>query len=143
MIMVHNDKVETIEYLTSLPDTVSLEEIIYHLSVRREIFLGLKDCEEGHTIPHAQVKKELQRYMQDLEERRNQWKDRLDINPEICFNKIRIKGTRIYISVIFDMFAAGESEMTILDEYPSLTKEDIRAAMAYASFVFYHRRIKD
>jgi uncharacterized protein (DUF433 family) len=139
--MVQNDKQETIDFLKTLPETVSLEEIIYHLIVRREIFLGLKDIKENKTIPHEQVVKEMETYMEDLKERQYSWKDWLDINPEICFNKIRIKGTRIYISLIFDFFTVGESEGAILEEYPSLTKEDIRAAMSYAAFVLYHRRI--
>lgn len=61
------------------------------------------------------------------------WKDRISVDPNICHGKVCIKGTRIMVSVILDNLAAGESVESILRSYPSLTAEDIQAALWYAA----------
>mgnify|MGYP001476248772 FL=1 len=59
--------------------------------------------------------------------------DRISIDPNVCFGKPCIKGTRIWVSLILDFLASGESEIDILAAYPQLKPEDIRAAIAYAA----------
>jgi uncharacterized protein (DUF433 family) len=61
------------------------------------------------------------------------WKERISIDPNVCHGKPCIKGTRIWVSLIVDNLAAGSSEEEILDAYPSLSREDIQAALAYAA----------
>jgi uncharacterized protein (DUF433 family) len=61
------------------------------------------------------------------------WKDRISVDPNICHGKVCIKGTRIMVSVILDNLAAGESLDSILRSYPTLTPEDIQAALWYAA----------
>ena len=61
------------------------------------------------------------------------WKERISIDPNVCHGKPCIKGTRIWVSLIVDNLAAGSSETEILKAYPSLSREDIRAALAYAA----------
>jgi uncharacterized protein (DUF433 family) len=61
------------------------------------------------------------------------WRERISIDPNICHGKPCIKGTRIWVSLIVDNLAASSSEAEILEAYPSLTKEDLRAALAYAA----------
>ena len=61
------------------------------------------------------------------------WKQRISIDPKVCHGKPCIKGTRIWVSLIVDNLAAGSSEEEILKAYPSLSREDIRAALAYAA----------
>jgi uncharacterized protein (DUF433 family) len=61
------------------------------------------------------------------------WRDRITVDPHVCHGKACIKGTRIMVSVILDNLAEGVSEMEILKSYPSLTIEDIKAAIAYAA----------
>ncbi len=61
------------------------------------------------------------------------WRQHVSIEPGICHGKPCIKGTRIMISVILDNAAAGLTNEEILKSYPTLTLEDIRAAMAYAA----------
>lgn len=61
--------------------------------------------------------------------------DRIAIDPQVCFGKPCIRGTRIWVSLILDFLANGESEEDILLAYPQLTHEDIRAALAYAAEV--------
>jgi len=61
------------------------------------------------------------------------WRDRITTDPLICHGKACIKGTRIMVSVILDNLADNLSEQEILKSYPSLTKEDIKAAISYAA----------
>ena len=61
------------------------------------------------------------------------WQDRITVDPEVCHGKACIKGTRVMVSVVLDNLAAGESVERILEGYPSLTREDIQAAMRYAA----------
>ncbi|MBN1479128.1 DUF433 domain-containing protein [candidate division KSB1 bacterium] len=59
--------------------------------------------------------------------------ERISVNPNICFGKPCIKGTRIWVSLILDFLANGQTIEEILDEYPSLHKDDIFAAIAYGA----------
>jgi len=61
------------------------------------------------------------------------WRERISIDPNVCHGKPCIKGTRIWVSLIVDNLAAGATDEGILEAYPSLTKEDIKAALAYAA----------
>ena len=58
---------------------------------------------------------------------------RITLDPKICGGKPCIRGTRIYISIILDALAEGLTPEEIIDHYPSLQVEDIRAAVAYAA----------
>jgi uncharacterized protein (DUF433 family) len=59
--------------------------------------------------------------------------DRISVNPNICFGKPCIKGTRIWVSLILDFLATGDTFETILDNYPQIKKEDILACLAYGA----------
>lgn len=59
--------------------------------------------------------------------------DRISVDPNVCFGKPCIKDTRIWVSLILDFLASGMSFDEILADYPSLTIEDIRAAIAYGA----------
>lgn len=61
------------------------------------------------------------------------WEKRITVDPLVCHGKACIKGTRIMVSVILDNLADGVSEEEIQKSYPSLTPEDIKAAIAYAA----------
>jgi uncharacterized protein (DUF433 family) len=63
----------------------------------------------------------------------NELLQRISINQEICFGKPCIRGTRIWVSLLLDLLADGMTIEEILAEYPELTKEDIRAAIAYGA----------
>jgi uncharacterized protein (DUF433 family) len=58
---------------------------------------------------------------------------RITIDPNVCFGKPCIRGTRIWVSLIMDNLADGVGEDEILIAYPQLKTEDIRAALAYAA----------
>lgn len=59
--------------------------------------------------------------------------DRISINPNVCFGKPCIKGTRIWVSLILDFLANGDTEAEILESYPQLSHEDVLAAIAYGA----------
>ena len=59
--------------------------------------------------------------------------NRISVDPNVCTGKPCIRGTRIYISIILDGLAEGLTPEQIIDHYPGLTLDDIRAALAYAA----------
>ena len=61
------------------------------------------------------------------------WKTRICIDPKICHGRPCIKGTRIWVSLILDFLASGQTIEEILEEYPQLTREDIMACIAYGA----------
>jgi uncharacterized protein (DUF433 family) len=61
------------------------------------------------------------------------WHERITTDPNVCHGKPCIRGTRIMVSVILDNLADGLSQEEIVREYPPLTLEDVRAALAYAA----------
>ena len=58
---------------------------------------------------------------------------RISIDPNICFGKPCIRGARIWVSLLLDFLASGMSIEDVLSEYPQLTEEDVRAAIAYGA----------
>jgi len=58
---------------------------------------------------------------------------RIEINPQVMMGKPVIRGTRIKVELILRKLAEGATEKELLDAYPRLTREDIRAAIAYAA----------
>lgn len=60
-------------------------------------------------------------------------KDRISIDPEIRSGKPCIKGTRITVYDILEYLAGGMTEAEILDDFPSLSKDDVRAALEFAA----------
>jgi uncharacterized protein (DUF433 family) len=58
---------------------------------------------------------------------------RISIDPNICFGKACIKGHRIWVSLILDFLAGGDTVEQILVRYPQLTQEDLRACIAYGA----------
>ena len=61
------------------------------------------------------------------------WKIYITTDPQIMHGTVCFRGTRIPVSVVLDNLAAGESPERILDQYPSLKREHIPAAIGYAA----------
>jgi uncharacterized protein (DUF433 family) len=59
--------------------------------------------------------------------------DRITINPEQCGGRPCIRGMRIRVIDVLDLFAAGLSTEQILEEMPDLEMEDLQAALQYAA----------
>lgn len=58
---------------------------------------------------------------------------RVSVDPNICGGKPCIRGTRIYIAIILDALGEGLTSDEIMDHYPQLQPEDIRAALIYGA----------
>ena len=63
---------------------------------------------------------------------------RVEINPKVMMGKPVIRGTRIPVELILRKLSEGASEADLLDAYPRLTPEDIRAALGYAADTLAH-----
>lgn len=57
----------------------------------------------------------------------------ISINPNVRFGKACIAGTRITVSDILGWLSGGMSEAEIIEDFPQLTVENIREALAYAA----------
>ena len=69
------------------------------------------------------------------------------IDPEVCFGKPCIKGTRISVGDILKWLSAGMTTEDIIEDYPELQENHIRAALAFAAVrdkitkVFVHEAV--
>jgi uncharacterized protein (DUF433 family) len=61
------------------------------------------------------------------------WRTRISVDPLVCHGRACIKGTRVMVSVVLDNLAAGLTADEIVASYPSLTHDDVQAAIAYAA----------
>jgi len=61
--------------------------------------------------------------------------DLIVTDPKVLHGSVHIKGTRIPVSVVLDCIAAGLTEAEIVEQYPTLTVEGIRAAAAYGALL--------
>jgi uncharacterized protein (DUF433 family) len=59
------------------------------------------------------------------------WQDYIISDNQILLGKPTIKGTRISVELILELFAAGWTEAQILESYPRLSTEALRAVFAY------------
>jgi uncharacterized protein (DUF433 family) len=64
--------------------------------------------------------------------------ERIVIDPEIMQGKPVIRGTRITVDLVLRKLSEGASVDDVLDAYPHLTADDVRAALAYAAEAVSH-----
>jgi len=62
------------------------------------------------------------------------------MNPRVMLGKPVIRGTRIPVELLLRKLADGAREKDLLDAYPRLTSEDIKAALAYAADTVAHEQ---
>jgi uncharacterized protein (DUF433 family) len=67
--------------------------------------------------------------------------DRVEINPSVMQGKPVIRGTRIPVELLLRKLAEGATSEELLDAYPRLTVDDIRAALAYAADAIGHETV--
>ncbi len=72
----------------------------------------------------------------------NKLLERITVNPEIFAGKPIIRGRRLAVERILGMLAAGDTPETILEGYPWLEMDDIRACLVYARRLVGHERIE-
>ncbi len=56
--------------------------------------------------------------------------NRIAVDPNVCFGKPCVRGTRIWVSLLLDFLASGAAIDEVLDQYPQLQRNDILAAIA-------------
>ncbi len=64
------------------------------------------------------------------------WKDHIEVNPAVLVGKPIIKGTRISVELILDRLADGWTMEDVLASYPHINREDVLAALSFASELF-------
>ena len=67
--------------------------------------------------------------------------DRITIDLNVLVGKPVVRGTRLSVELIVDLLAQGWTQEQILDSYPNLTVDDIRACLAYASELLHAERV--
>ena len=69
------------------------------------------------------------------------WRQRIEVNPQILVGKPVIKGTRISVELVVDLLARGYSTEQIVRQYDHLSVEDIQACLSYASDILSSERV--
>jgi uncharacterized protein (DUF433 family) len=69
------------------------------------------------------------------------WHDHVTVDPRILVGKPVVKGTRISVEMVIDLLAAGWTQRQILDSYPSLRPDHVRACLAYASEILHSEKV--
>jgi uncharacterized protein (DUF433 family) len=66
--------------------------------------------------------------------------NRIEVNPEVMLGKPVIRGTRVTVELLLRKLSEGATEEGLLEAYPHLTREDIKAAIAYAADTIAHEK---
>ena len=61
------------------------------------------------------------------------WRDHITVDPEVCHGKACISGTRVLVTTVLDNLAAGMDADEIARNYPSVSREAVRATLFYAA----------
>jgi uncharacterized protein (DUF433 family) len=69
------------------------------------------------------------------------WRDYIHSDPEILLGKPVVKGTRLAVEFLLSLFATGWTQEQVLENYPSLTVEAIRAVFAFAAESTQHESL--
>ncbi|HEY3322982.1 MAG TPA: DUF433 domain-containing protein [Planctomycetota bacterium] len=70
-----------------------------------------------------------------------EWRNRITVDPKVLVGKPVIKGTRLAVEFIVELLSEGWTEQEVLESYPGIVAEDIRACLAYASTVLRDERV--
>lgn len=70
-----------------------------------------------------------------------QWAEHISSDPGVLGGKPVVRGTRLAVDFILGLFAAGWTQDGVLENYPSLTPEALRAVFAYAADVLHEEVI--
>ena len=62
------------------------------------------------------------------------WEERVELNPEVLAGKPVVKGTRLSVQLILELLADGWSSEEVLEQYPTLTRDDVLACLRYDSY---------
>ncbi len=59
--------------------------------------------------------------------------ERIVVDPEVCFGKPTIRGHRLWVSLVLGYLAEGWTPEQVVEEYPGIEIDDVRACVAYAA----------
>lgn len=59
--------------------------------------------------------------------------ERISTDPNVCFGTPTVRGTRIRVDLVVDLLADGTTVDEVLDDYPSLTRDDVLACLVYTA----------
>ena len=68
------------------------------------------------------------------------WTPHISIDPNVAFGKPVVAGTRLAVEFILDCFAGGWTEEQVLESYPHLTRDSLRAVFAYAADLAHEKQ---
>lgn len=63
---------------------------------------------------------------------------RISVDHDVCGGRPVIAGTRMRVTDVLEMLAGGSTPLEIVEDFPYLTEQDVRAALAYAAAQFDH-----
>jgi uncharacterized protein (DUF433 family) len=69
------------------------------------------------------------------------WREHITVDPNVCHGKACIRGTRVLVAVVLANLAEGRSPEAIVADYPELSQDSIRAAIAYAAELAQERHL--
>ncbi len=72
-------------------------------------------------------------------ESKNKIENRITIDPEICFGKPVVRGMRYPVEFILELLSSGMTPEEIIEDYPSLQKEDILSCLLFATNVVKYK----
>lgn len=61
--------------------------------------------------------------------------ERISIDPAVCHGQPCIRGTRVLVTVLLDALASGMATAEIVEHYPYIAEDDVRAAAAYGAWL--------
>ena len=61
------------------------------------------------------------------------WSDYISVDPNVCHGQACIAGTRVMVTVILDNLAEGLTVGEIVESYPSVSEDAVKAAFQYAT----------
>lgn len=61
------------------------------------------------------------------------WRERIERKPQAMHGRLRIRGTEIAVSAVLENLAANMNVREVLESYPTLSEEDVRACVAWAA----------
>ena len=68
---------------------------------------------------------------------------RISIDPSVCHGKPVVAGTRVLVGNILGGLAGGQTPREIIEDYPNITEEDVRACLDFASSLAQFEALPD
>jgi uncharacterized protein (DUF433 family) len=69
------------------------------------------------------------------------WRERIVADPDVLVGKAVVRNTRISVELVVELLARGYTERDLLEQYPHLVVDDVRACLAYAADLLASERM--